>query len=91
MTSSAAEELDLLVERVDASCLAVSVGDRCVRHVRALHVPGDELCLYLFEASSLELVAEAVRLAGLRPIRLVEAVPALASPTAAAPDGSCDL
>jgi hypothetical protein len=45
-----------------------------VRYVRSIFVPGDEMCLYLFEAPSLEAVREASERAGLAPERIVEAV-----------------
>jgi hypothetical protein len=45
-----------------------------VRYVRSIFIPGDEMCLYLFEAPSAEAVREASELAGLAPERIVEAV-----------------
>lgn len=45
-----------------------------VRYIRSIFVPGDEMCLYLFEAPSGEAVREASERAGLVPERIVEAV-----------------
>ena len=77
--------LEAVAGRLAAACAAVSRPRRSVRYLRALHLPGDELCLYLFEASSPDLVAEAVTAAGLRHIRVVEAVPADAPAAVASP------
>ena len=46
-----------------------------VRFDRAIHVPGDEICFFVFDAASDAEVAAAARLAGLEPLRVVEAVP----------------
>lgn len=45
-----------------------------VRYIRSIFVPGDEMCLYLFEAPSAEAVREASEGAGIVPERIVEAV-----------------
>lgn len=45
-----------------------------VHYIRSIFVPGDEMCLYLFEAPSAEAVREASERAGLSPGRIVEAV-----------------
>lgn len=76
MPRAAGEELKETVARLAAACAAVSRPQRPVRHLRALHVPGDELCLHLFEAASSDAVTEAATLAGIRHMRVVEAVPA---------------
>jgi hypothetical protein len=41
---------------------------------RSIHVPEDEICFYVYDAPSARDAAEAARLAGLDPIRVVEAV-----------------
>lgn len=76
MPRSTLPELEAAAERLAGACLAVSRPRRRVRHLRALHVPDDELCLHLFEASTCELVAEASALAGIRHVRIVETVSA---------------
>jgi hypothetical protein len=45
-----------------------------VRFDRSIHVPGDEICFYVFDAPSARVAANAARRAGLDPIRVVEAV-----------------
>lgn len=46
-----------------------------VRFDRAIHLPEDEMCFYLFEAPSQLDAARAATLAGLEPFRIVPAVP----------------
>jgi hypothetical protein len=46
-----------------------------VRFAHSIHVPEDELCFYVFEAPSSTDAALAAQLAGLDPIRVVEAIP----------------
>jgi hypothetical protein len=41
---------------------------------RSIHIPADEICFYVFDAPSARVVALAAELAGLDPIRVVEAV-----------------
>ena len=51
------------------------LGDRnTVRYLRSILIPGDETCLHLVEADSVERVAEAFARAGLEADRIVEAV-----------------
>jgi hypothetical protein len=45
-----------------------------VRFELAIHVPEDEICLYIFAAPSAHQAALAAQRAGLDPIRVVEAV-----------------
>ena len=47
---------------------------RRVRFERAIHVPEDEICFYVFDAPSARDAALAARRAGLDPLRVVEAV-----------------
>lgn len=46
-----------------------------VRYVRSIFVPGDEVCFHQLEGPSHAVVGEAMRLAGISPQRIVEAVP----------------
>ena len=46
-----------------------------VRFDRAIHVPEDEICFFVFDAPSSAEVATAAELASLDSIRVVEAVP----------------
>jgi Nickel responsive protein SCO4226-like len=45
-----------------------------VRHLHTTFVPEDEMCLHVFEASSIDAVNEAMRRAALAADRIVEAV-----------------
>ena len=50
---------------------------RAGTHVRfegAIHVPGDEMCFFIFDARSVPDVELAARHAGLDPVRVIEAV-----------------
>jgi hypothetical protein len=69
---SRANELAAAKERVRAATTRVSRGDGEVRYVRAIYVPEDETCFYVFDASSADLVAEVSGLAGLPGGRVVE-------------------
>jgi hypothetical protein len=72
MPRSRAGELDAAKERVRAATTRVSRSDRDIRYVRAMYVPEDETCFYVFRASSAEVVAHVSGLAGLRDARVVE-------------------
>jgi len=53
----------------------VRLGDgNSVHYLRSILIPGDETCLHLVEADSVEQIAEAFRQAGLKADRIVEAV-----------------
>jgi hypothetical protein len=69
-----AGELAATRERVRAAAVGASRGDRDIRYVRAIYVPEDETCFYVFDASSADLVAEVSGLAGLQEGRVVEMV-----------------
>jgi hypothetical protein len=69
---SRASELDAAKERVRAATTRISRSDRDIHYVRAIYVPEDEICFYVFDASSADLVAEVSGLAGLRDGRVVE-------------------
>jgi hypothetical protein len=45
-----------------------------VRYLRSIVIPGDETCLHLVEADSIEQVAQAFKRVGLKADRIVEAV-----------------
>jgi hypothetical protein len=69
---SQAGELAAAKAQVRAATTRVSRGDRDIRYVRAIYVPEDETCFYVFDASSADLVAQVSGLAGLRDGRIVE-------------------
>ena len=67
-------ELYSVTANPDSAALA-SLGDgNTVRYLRSILIPGDETCLHLIEAESIEHVAEAFEHAGLEVDRIVEAV-----------------
>jgi hypothetical protein len=45
-----------------------------IRYVRAIFVPEDETCFFLYEAESADAVREATRRAGLSSVRITEAL-----------------
>ena len=64
-----------VVARATAHAQAAATnGGAAVRYVRAIFVPGDEICFHLFEAPSRAAVAAVVARAGLADCRIVEAV-----------------
>jgi hypothetical protein len=58
----------------DSAALAQFGEGNNVRYLRSILIPGDETCLHLVEADSVEQVAEAFEQAGLAADRIVEAV-----------------
>ena len=74
MPRSRASELAEAKKRVRAAVRRVSHNDRDIRYVRAIYVPDDETCFYVFDASSAQVVEEVSSLAGLRNGRVVETV-----------------
>jgi hypothetical protein len=59
---------------VDSAGLARLGGGTSVRYLRSILIAGDETCLHLVEADSVEQVAQAFRQAGLEADRIVEAL-----------------
>lgn len=60
-------------KRVSAAAKRVSAREADVKYLRAIYVPEDETCFYVFEAPSADLVVQASTLAGLGDGRIVEA------------------
>ena len=58
----------------DSAGLARLGDGTAVRYLRSILIPGDETCLHLVEADSVERVAEAFEQVGLEADRIVEAV-----------------
>jgi hypothetical protein len=58
----------------DSAALAQLGDGDGVRYLRSILIPGDETCLHLVEADSVEQVAEAFEQAGRTADRIVEAV-----------------
>ena len=68
------------VAEADSAVLARLGDGKAVHYLRSILIPGDETCLHLVEADSVEHVAEAFEQAGLTADRIVEAV-GLQAPT----------
>lgn len=62
--------------RLRAAAEGVASGSIPVRYLSSLLMPGDELCLHLFEGPSREAVRGAAVRAGLDPLRVIETVTA---------------
>ena len=67
-------ELYSITANPDPDALARLGDGRTVRYLRSILIPGDETCLHLVEADSVEQVAEAFERVGLDADRIVEAV-----------------
>lgn len=67
-------ELAAVVERLRLATDSLTAEGVPVRHLRSTFIPGDELCLHLFEAESATTVGEASRRAAIEPARVVQAV-----------------
>lgn len=66
---------DAELARTNAEAQAAATrGSAAVRYVRAIFVPRDEICFYIFEGPSRAAVAAVVARAGLVDCRIVEAV-----------------
>jgi len=68
-----AGELAAIEGRARAAADRVSGAHDEVRYLRAIYVPEDETCFYIFRAPSADLVKQASALAGFRDGRIVEA------------------
>jgi hypothetical protein len=67
-------ELYSSIANLDSAAL-IRLGDRNgVRYLRSILIPGDETCLHLVQADSVEQVAQAFKQVGLKADRIVEAV-----------------
>jgi hypothetical protein len=71
---SRAGELPAVVDRLRRATDSLTAEGAPVRHLRSTFLPGDELCLHLFEAESEATVGEACRRAAIEPARVVQAV-----------------
>jgi hypothetical protein len=60
--------------RAHSAAEALTQKGTSVRFDRAIHVPEDEMCFFVFDAPSSRAAALAAQLAELSPIRVVEAV-----------------
>jgi hypothetical protein len=60
--------------RARSAAEELTQGPTRVRFDRSIHVPQDEICFFVFDATSARDAADAAVRAGLDPIRIVEAV-----------------
>jgi hypothetical protein len=74
LAAGGSEELEAAAARAHEAARVLSARGRRVRYLRSALLPGDELCLHLFEADSAALVSELSELAGITAERVVEAV-----------------
>ena len=72
LAANAAEERTARERRALSAAEELNRGD--VRFERSIHVPGDEICFYVFDAPTARDAAHTAERAGLEPIRVVEAV-----------------
>ena len=61
-------------ERARAAAEKLTDEGEAIRYVRAIFVPEDETCFFLYEAESADAVREASRRAGLSSVRITEAL-----------------
>lgn len=61
-------------ERARAAAETLTDEGAAIRYVRAIFVPEDETCFFLYEAESPDAVREASRRAGLSSVRITEAL-----------------
>jgi hypothetical protein len=71
------------LERLSRAADQLSKTGAEVRLQRAIYLPEDDTCFYLFQASSADAVRDAMRGAGLRPDRITQAVSTETKPTRA--------
>ena len=74
LARGAAGERQARERRARSAAAELTQGATSVRFDRSIHVPDDEICFYVFEATSACDAARAALRAGLEPIRIVEAV-----------------
>jgi hypothetical protein len=73
LSGDADGEPDRTIDRTMAAVAELEASGQAIRFLHSIFVPDDELCLFLFDAGSAELVGEAARLAGLDPDRIARA------------------
>jgi hypothetical protein len=69
-----AEERRARERRARTAAEGLTRGSTRVRFDRSIHIPDDEICFFVFDASSSDEAALAARRAGLDPIRVVRAI-----------------
>ena len=79
MPRSQAREARAAARRARAAAVELASEGTAIHYVRTTFLPDDETCFHLFQAVSATAVAEASRLAGLGPARVVSAIEASAT------------
>ena len=69
-----AGERDACEQRARSAAEAHTRAGTRVRFDGAIHIPEDEICFFVFDASSSRDAAQVAQLAGLEPFRVVEAL-----------------
>jgi len=80
-----ADGLEEEAARIRAASAGVEPERIAVRYLSSLLMPGDELCLHLFEGPSREAVRVAAVRAGLDPLRVIETLTAMGFDTDSRP------
>jgi uncharacterized protein DUF4242 len=80
-----ADGLEEEAARIRAAAAGVGRERNPVRYLSSILMPGDELCLHLFEGPSREAVRRAAVRAGLDPLRVIETVTAMGFETGSGP------
>ncbi len=70
-----ARERTLREQRARSAAAEATRGGEPVRFDRAIHIPEDEVCFYVFDAESSRAAAAVATRAELGPLRIVEAAP----------------
>ena len=74
LTRGRTDERSTSERRARTAAAELTQGSRLVRFDHSIHVPEDEICFFVFAATSSEEAARAADLAALDPVRVVEAV-----------------
>ena len=74
LSRTRADERAARERRVEASARELTECGTPVRFACSINVPGDETCFFVLEAPSLPAAERAAQVAGLDPVRVVEAI-----------------
>ena len=77
LSSTGSDDLEQIAARARRGAEQLAREGAAIRHLRSTHVPGDEMCLLIYQAPNRELVLEAARRSGLAFERCVEAIEAV--------------
>ena len=70
LSRDAAGEPDRTIERTIATVTGMERSGHSIRYIRAIYLPDDEVCLFVFEAESVDAVGLAADRSGLDPDRI---------------------